>query len=105
MYNNNADQVDALLSELKINIGSQNHYYLKLKAFWLIQQKNYVQAALILKAVLLKNQYDLEANINMAISEIYLNQIDKAKHRLIQLKQLYPDHEMIIHLLSQLSDH
>lgn len=91
-----------LFAELSRLKGSQHHYVLKLKAFWHMHKKEFIQARGLLRQILAKNADDLEAGINMAVAEVYMGDTDAALKRLTQLKNRYPENTDIIKIIHTL---
>jgi hypothetical protein len=90
--------IDAL-ARLK---GEQDSYVLKLRAFWHMCQGDFEASASFLTAVLVKEQDDLEAGINMAIVEIKTDRLDKARKRLEKLREIYPANSFIEELIQKM---
>ncbi|MFH2058215.1 MAG: tetratricopeptide repeat protein [Pseudomonadota bacterium] len=93
---------DTLFEQLENSTDKTSNYYLKLKAFQLIREKQYDQAKRYLEKVLEKDSTDLEAGINMAIIEIKEGALKQAKKRLVWLNNRYPSDSTINRLLNQL---
>jgi len=99
---NQVSQVTALLAQLSQQMGQQNGFVIKLKAYWLLKQKHYHQVETLLQPYVLQHPKDLEAGINLSMAEIQRDP-EVALSRLQQLNRWYPDHQMVQSLLAQVS--
>ena len=95
-------EVKDLLDNLTDLKGEDDKYVLKLKAFWHLKQKDPEKAGPFLVRVLEKDEMDLEACINMAIIELGSNHVDKARKRLVLLRDRYPENSEIREILRRL---
>ena len=95
-------RVEELLDRLEGLKGQGDPYVLKLRAFWELRQGDYLSAGSHLKRVLAKDKNDVEAGVNMAILEIKTNRLQDARRRLLRLKELYPDDNLITDLLKKI---
>ncbi len=102
MGHGNKNRTEKLLDELALLKGQKNSYVLKLKAVWHIHNKEFERAKDLLKIVLVKNELDQEAGINMAIIEINTKQIKNAFQRLSKLQTLYPENIRIAEIMQDL---
>lgn len=100
-----AEMVTGLFNELERLKGKSNKFVLKLKAFWMITQKNHGLAVELLQEVLSMDPADKEAGVNMAIVEIKTGQLVAAQKRLEKLKVLYPESHYISNLSQQVASH
>ena len=98
----NVSQTEKYLRELELLKGKDNHYVLKLRAFWCLNRQDNESAKKLLKKVLDTNERDLEAGINMAVIEIKTNEFQKAGERLKRLKEIYPENTAISELIDKL---
>jgi len=96
------EETKMLIDELEALKGSENAYVLKLKAYWHLRHDDFEAAALLLNKVLQNDAEDLEAGINMAVTEMKTNQLQAAQQRLAKLREVYPDNTLIPELLSML---
>jgi tetratricopeptide (TPR) repeat protein len=96
-------QIDPLFDRLQALKGVHNPYVLKLKGYWLLQQDQFESAAGLLQKVLIQDENDLEANVNMAIAEMRLNRRQQAKARLARLREVYPDNAKLAEVWQQLN--
>lgn len=99
---NNINEAEKIIKKLEEQTDKQSGYYIKLKAFKLIQDKNYDQAKIWLNRILEKDPSDLEAGLNMAIIDIRQASFEEARKRLLKLSEIYPSHPGIHQLLDQL---
>jgi hypothetical protein len=95
-------RIKKLFDELVMIKGQDNSYVLKLKAVWHIRNQEYKEAEDLLRAVLSKNDLDLEAGLNMAIVEIKTRNEQNAYRRLEKLQQKYPDDIRLAEILRNL---
>jgi hypothetical protein len=102
MDHGDKDRIEELFDELSLIKGQNDSYVLKLKAVWHIRNQEYEGAADLLKTVLSKNEFDLEAGINMAIIEISTRQEQNAYRRLEKLQQIYPENIRLAEILQNL---
>ena len=102
MDQNNIERTELLLAELTRLKGASDSYVLKLKAFWHIREQEYGLAKDLLKEVLINNELDLDAGINMAVIEIQTSQTQKAYQRLVKLRNVYPENIRIAELIQNL---
>lgn len=98
---NDAQTADRIMKALLKEQQPHQPYVLKLMAYREIQKENYPQAKKWLNLVLQEKQDDFEAGINMAVIEIRQQQFDRAKKRLLKLKELYPMQSGVDDLLEQ----
>jgi len=96
-------QIDHLFDQLQSWKGANDPYVLKLKGYWYLQQEQFESAAGLLQKVLLQDENDLEAGVNMAIAEIRLNRWQPAKQRLARLREVYPDNPKLAEVWQQLN--
>ncbi|MGA8178884.1 MAG: hypothetical protein WB792_02415, partial [Desulfobacterales bacterium] len=96
------DRMEKLFDELSMIRGQNNSYVLKLKAVWHIRHQEYKDAANLLKAVLSRNELDLEAGLNMAIVEIRTGKEQNAYRRLAKLQKSYPENIRLAEILQDL---
>jgi len=99
---NQALQVKHLLAQLSQQMGAQDGFVIKLKAYWLLTQKHYSQVETLLRPYLLQQPKDLEAGINLSIAEMQRDPA-AAVSRLKQLNQWYPDNQTVQGLLAQVA--
>ncbi len=59
-----------------------------------------MQPSVLLNKVLQNDAEDLEAGINMAVTEMKTNQLEAAQQRLAKLREVYPDNTLIPELLT-----
>lgn len=97
-------RADALIDELSLLKGEDNHYVLKLRAYWFMRQEDYDKAAELLGSVLKENEDDLEAGINIAIIENRTNETAKARKRLARLRDIYQENTLVRDLLQRMRD-
>ena len=103
MDQNNVERTEQLFDELTRLKGANDSYVLKLKAFWHIHEQEYGLAKDLLKEVLISNEIDLNAGINMAVIEIKTSQTQKAHQRLVKLQNIYPENNRIAELIQNLN--
>lgn len=96
-------QIDHLFDQLQSWKGANDPYVLKLKGYWYLQQEQFESAAGLLQKVLVQDENDLEAGVNMAIAEIRLNRWQQAKQRLARLREVYPDNAKLAEVWQQLN--
>jgi hypothetical protein len=96
------DRIEKLFDELSMIRGQNNSYVLKLKAVWHIRNQEYEDAANLLRAVLSRNELDLEAGLNMAIVEIRTGKERNAYRRLEKLQKSYPENIRLAEILQDL---
>jgi len=96
------EETKRLIDELETLKGSENAYVLKLKAYWHLRHDDFDAATLLLNKVLQNDAEDLEAGINMAVTEMKTNQLAAAQQRLAKLRDIYPDNTLIPELLHML---
>ena len=96
------ERINPLFDRLQALKGAHNPYVLKLKGYWLLQQDQFASAAGLLQKVLVQDENDLEANVNMAIAEMRLNRRQRAKQRLARLREVYPDNAKLAEVWQQL---
>ena len=96
-------QIDHLFDQLQALKGTNNAYVLKLKGYWYLQQDQFESAAGLLQKVLVQDENDLEAGVNMAIAEMRLNRWQPAKQRLARLREVYPDNAKLAELWQQIN--
>lgn len=96
-------QIDHLFDQLQALKGTNNPYVLKLKGYWYLQQDQFESAAGLLQKVLVQDENDLEAGVNMAIAEMRLNRWQPAKQRLARLREVYPDNAKLAELWQQIN--
>ena len=97
-----AKRMETLLAQLDRLKGPESPYAAKLRAYWLMQQGHYAQAAVILEHVTANDAGDLEAGINLALIEIRGAKYQDARARLKQLSERHPDDLRIAGLLRKL---
>ena len=95
-------RIKKLFDELAMIKGQDNAYVLKLMAVWHIHNQEYNKAENLLRAVLSKNDLDLEAGLNMAIVEIKTRKERNAYRRLKKLQKQYPDNTRVAEILQDL---
>jgi hypothetical protein len=95
-------RIKKLFDELAMIKGQDNSYVLKLKAVWHIRNQDYKEAENLLRAVLSKNDLDLEAGLNLAIVEIKTRKEQNAYRRLERLQKKYPDNLRVAEILRDL---
>ena len=95
-------QIEPLFDRLQALKGVHNPYVLKLKGYWHFQQDQFESAAALLQKVLIQDEDDLEANVNMAIAEMRLNRRQQARQRLSRLREIYPDNAKLAEVWLQL---
>ena len=98
LINQDEKKGNELIRKLTLIKGEENRYVLKIKAYQLLRQKNYADAEILLKKIILKQENDLEAGVNLIIVEINTNQLDSARQRLNRLEELFPENPKIIEL-------
>jgi hypothetical protein len=103
MGQNNVERTEQLFAELTRLKGANDSFVLKLKAFWHIREQEYGLAKDLLKEVLISNEIDLNAGINMAVIEIKTSQTQKAYQRLVKLQNIYPENNRIAELIQNLN--
>ena len=91
-----------LMEKLKKHSKSGNPYLLKLESYLYFKTGKPDLAEQLLKQVLIQNQYDLEANINMAAIEIQAGRKKDALGRLVKLSKVYPENETVQGLIQKL---
>jgi len=103
MATSDCRQIDHLFDQLQSLKGANDPYVLKLKGYWYLQQEQFESAAGLLQKVLVQDENDLEAGVNMAIAEIRLNRWQQAKQRLARLREVYPDNAKLAEVWQQLN--
>lgn len=89
-----------LLDAVAKENGRNSIYYLKLKAFQDILEKNHEAAKKSLNQVLAQDMNDFDANFNMAVIEIREQKLNDARQRLTRLKEIHPSGNRIDDLLN-----
>jgi tetratricopeptide (TPR) repeat protein len=102
MVTSDCEQIDHLFDQLQALKGAHNPYVLKLKGYWYLQQDQFESAVGLLQKVLVQDENDLEAGVNMAIAEMRLNRWQRAKRRLVRLREVYPDNAKLAEVWKQL---
>ncbi len=103
MIQGDDSQVKKLLPRLETLKGADDPFVLKLKAFWRMKKGEYGKAADLLVKVLGENPNDLEAGLNMAIIEIKIGQLDRARKRLRALYERHNEDSQVLDLLRKIS--
>jgi Flp pilus assembly protein TadD len=96
-------RIESLFDRLQALKGAHNPYLLKLKGYWHLQQDRFESAMGLLQKVLIQDENDLEANVNMAIAEMRLNRRQRAKQRLARLREVYPDNAKLAEVWERLN--
>ena len=91
-----------LLAKLTRMKGADNPFVLKLKAFSLIRQNHLDEARTLLSKVLAQSADDLDAGLNMAVIDMKSGRLVKARQRLTQLQEMFPEDTNITMYLSKL---
>lgn len=100
----NQRDTERLLTKLEKLKGKNDSYLLKLRSYLYMRNGENEAAYRILKKVILGNEKDLEAGINMAIIEIRTERSREAAERLKNLAKVYPENSMIKKLIKQMGD-
>lgn len=98
----NAAQIETLFNELAQIKGDNSDYVSKMRAFWLLKQKKYEQAEIILKRLSSGGDADPNVGINLAIIDLHKGNRNDALHRLSQLRRTHPENTYIANLLRKL---
>ncbi|MDX8390436.1 MAG: tetratricopeptide repeat protein [Mariprofundaceae bacterium] len=96
--------VEKKLAELERISGTDNLFVLKMRAYWALQNKRFKQARIYYRNLLMKQPDDPESQVNMALVELGLNDVESAKVRLSALVKDHPDDKHIRTLLSQIKN-
>lgn len=94
--------MEAWLKALELTKRPNDPYLLNMRAYWHMTQREYPEAEIYLKRVLLQNADDLEAGLNMAIVEANTHRTDDAQQRLQLLSQRYPSESRLQYVLNTL---
>ena len=94
--------VEECLCELTRLKGENDIYVMNIKAFRHLRLRELDAASKYLNRILQKDDADPEAQMNMAILEMWTNRPDAARKRLRRLSELYPGNSDIRHLQKQL---
>ncbi|MFZ0447944.1 MAG: tetratricopeptide repeat protein, partial [Desulfatiglandaceae bacterium] len=93
-----------LLGKLESIKGPGNDYVMRLRAFWFLKQGKYDAARRLLKALLEKDDNDIEAGVNMAILDIKTNHVQMARKRLLRMRRNNEDNALIPAIMEKISD-
>ncbi len=95
MNGNNLDQARLLLEKISRLKGEDNILVMKLKAYWMIQSGQWLEAETVLKSILEKFPDDLEAGVNLAVAMIKIGRIQEARLYLEKLYLRFPEDDRI----------
>jgi thioredoxin-like negative regulator of GroEL len=93
--NGDTPTVDRLLGDFAAVKGNNHPYLLKLKAYQYLQARDFASAERLLNQVLVQDQMDRDANINMVVVEASTGRIDAARQRAARLAKLFPEDETL----------
>ncbi len=95
-------RIESLLQKLTREKGRHSVYVAKMKAFWLLKQKRYGDAEIILKKLASSDDADPEVGINLAIIDLHSGDRQSALKRLQLLRKSHPDNTYIADLYRKL---
>ncbi len=102
MEQGDSEKTEKLLNRLSALKGKDDIFVLKLKAFWNMRNGDDDTASLLLKKVLIKNEKDIEAGLNMAVLDIKADRMEQAHKRLAALREIYPDNTQIPEIMRKI---
>ncbi|MFT4746024.1 MAG: Flp pilus assembly protein TadD [Congregibacter sp.] len=91
IQNENIPKTTELLQQLAQKAGKDSIVTLRMNGYWSLQQNLNQESRQFYQQLLMLQPNDLEANMNMALLDVRLGNMDNAKNRLNKMTVLYPD--------------
>jgi Flp pilus assembly protein TadD len=102
IQNENIPKTTELLQQLAQNAGKDSIVTLRMNGYWSLQQNLNQESRQFYQQLLMLQPNDLEANMNMALLDVRLGNMDDAKNRLNKMTVLYPDSNSVKQLSKSL---
>lgn len=91
----NQPETERLLNQIESKTGVRSNYSLNMRAYVALVNGQYAEAETLLGVVLVRNQTDADAGLNMAVAESQTGRLEQARRRLERLALVHPDDDRI----------
>jgi tetratricopeptide (TPR) repeat protein len=97
--------IDEKIASLEAHLNPENLMLLRMKAYWSQKRGNAPEALSQYRSILVINPDDMQASLNMVLLEISLGYEQRAKRRLVDLEDTYPNSMELVKFKQQVLAH